>query len=80
MDERPEFLVTLGAQMCVMRLMRGAVEAEAHKAQDPKDDAVHLIQAAAPPEETVGRLVKTDQSTVHEMAGEQYERHCQPNR
>jgi len=28
----------------------------------------------------VGRRVKTDQSPVHEMAGEQYERHCQPDR
>jgi len=63
-----------------MRLMPGAVEAEARKAHDPKDDAIHLIQAAAPPEEAVGRLVKTDRSPVHEMAGDQYERHCQPDR
>jgi len=80
MDERPEFFVTLGGQLCVMRLMPGAVEAEARKAHDPKDGTIYLIQAAAPPKEAVGRLVKTDQSPVHEMAGDQYERHCQPDR
>ena len=80
MDERPEFFVPLGAQMCVMRLMRGAVEAEAGKTQDPKDDALYLIPAAVPHEETVGSLVKTNQSPVHEMADEQDEQHCQPDR
>ena len=80
MDERPEFFVAFGGQMCVMRLMRGAVEAETHEAHDPKDDAIHLIQAAAPPEEAVGRLVKTDRGPVHEMAREQDERHRQPDR
>ena len=42
-DERPEFLVPLGGQVRMMRLMRHAVEAEAHEAEGSNDHAIDFI-------------------------------------
>ena len=46
MDEGPELFVALGGEVGVVQLMRRAVEAEAHQAEDADEDTVDFIQAA----------------------------------
>ena len=62
-----------------MRLMNDAIETEAHQAQRADHDAVELIEAAIFSEKPVSRLVKTDESAVHQMADDKNERDRQPD-
>jgi hypothetical protein len=78
MDERPEFFVPLGSQVGMMRLMCHAIEAEAHKAEGSYDNAVYFVQKAALPKQTMRSFVYPDQYSMHEMAGDEDQRHGEP--
>jgi hypothetical protein len=77
-NKGPQFLITLGGQMHVVSLVRDPVEREAHEAQGAGYDSVNVIQEPVFPQQTVGSLVKTDQRTMHEVAGEDHHRNAQP--
>ena len=78
MDEGPELFVALGGEVGVVQLMRRAVKAEAHQAEDADDDTVDFIKQPALAQQPVRRLVKADQHAVHEMAGDQDQRRGEP--
>ncbi len=59
-------------------LVGGAIETEAHEAHEPDEQAIKFIETSVLPEESVGSLVKTDGSTMHQMAGDQDEWHREP--
>src|SRR6185436_504764 len=66
MHEGPEFFITLGGQIGVVQLMRCAVQAETHQAQDANNNAVDFIKQPALSEQSVRGLMKADQHTVHQ--------------
>src|ERR1700760_3729720 len=58
--------------------MSCSVQAEAHQAENADDDTVNLIQAPSLSQQSVRRLVKSDQHPMHQMAGAQYQKHRNP--
>ena len=53
-----------------MFLMGRPVERETHETQSADDQAIHLVQEPALAEVTVGRLVKSNERPVHEVANQ----------
>ena len=78
MDEGPELFVALGGEVGVVQLMRGAVKAEADQAEDADDDTVDFIEDSILSQQPVRGLVKANQHTMHEMAGNEDQRHDEP--
>ena len=78
MDEGPELFVAFGGEVGVVQLMRRAVKAEAHQAEDADEDTVEFIQQPVLAQQPVRRLVKADRHAVHEVAGDQDQRHGDP--
>ena len=78
MHKRPELLIPLGSEVGVVQLMGGAIEAEAHEAQGADNEAVDFVEQSVLAQQTVGRLVKADHHSVHEVAGDQDQRHGEP--
>ena len=58
--------------------MRRAIEAETHEAQGADDEAVDFIEQPVFAQQSVRRLVKADHYAVHEVAGDQDQRHGEP--
>src|SRR2546423_6554007 len=77
-DERPEFRISLGRKMHVMRLVHDPVETEREQTKNADKHAVEFVQSPALSQETVGSLVKSDQQSVHEMRCHQDKRHGEP--
>ncbi len=63
MNEGPELFVALGGEVGVVQLMRRAVKAEAHQAEDADEDTVEFIQPPALAQQPVRRLVKAETRT-----------------
>jgi len=78
--EWPEFFIPFCSQIGVMGLMGSPIQAETHETKDPQDNSVYLVQALVRSEMPVGRLVKSYQQPVHEMAAEQHQEDRQPIR
>jgi hypothetical protein len=78
--EWPEFFIPFCGQIGVMGLMGSSIQAETHETKDSQDNSIYLIQALIRPQMAVGRLVKSYQQPMHEMAAEQHQEDREPVR
>src|SRR5213080_1322617 len=61
-----------------MHLMHHPIQAERQETKYAEDYTVEFIQTTALSQQTMRRLVKANQQSVHEMGGHQHERQRQP--